>query len=434
MHTAVQVRAEHDVAYIVELHNTDQDTVIVGDGEQVAVALRNHIHHVLEAHVGVDNREIPLDDAVHLEQREHRAVLLVGEQLTALGKAARVDAVRGEDAANAVTAGRHDEQRQEQFISTGHLGRQEDGHHGCMHHSGHHTGHAHEGKILDAQRHFGVDKAQIVEQVGKEYARHASHKQRGSERSAHASAAVGGCRSQHLEGSQGEQEQQNGHRVAAVGIEEAVVEDTRHVTIDQAGDALVTLAIQWRHQVDEQAQREAAHGKAHPAVAQPLEATLQPVDEMDEIERHKTAKDTQQHDKRDAGGVERLALREKELDIIAREHIGHRSAGHRGGNQRNSGTGGEVEHEYLDGEQHARNRGLEDARDTCSGAASHKHGQRLWPQPEGLSQIAADGGTGEHDRTLGTDRTTKTDGQRRRNERRVHVVDFQPAFFQCQGI
>ena len=75
-----------------------------------------------------------------------------------------------------------------------------------MHHASHHSRHAHQGEVLDTQRHVGVNKAQMVEQIGKENARHHTDKQRGRKGSAHASAAIGGCRCKHFKGAQGEQE------------------------------------------------------------------------------------------------------------------------------------------------------------------------------------------------------------------------------------
>ena len=105
LHASVQVRAEHDVADVVELHNADEFPVVVGDREKVAMTLCDNVYHILEAHVGVNGREIFLNHAVHLQQCKYRTVLLVCEQLASLGKTAGVDAVGGENAADAVTAG-----------------------------------------------------------------------------------------------------------------------------------------------------------------------------------------------------------------------------------------------------------------------------------------------------------------------------------------
>ena len=181
-------------------------------------------------------------------------------------------------------------------------------------------------------------------------------------------------------------------------------------------NALETLTVERGHQEDEDAQGDTAHGKSQPTVAQTLEAGLDAVDEGDEIQGHKAAEHAQQHHKGDARGIERFALGEEELDIVAGEGVGHRSTCHRSGNQRDGGSCREVEHEHLDGEQHTGDGSLEDACDTGCRATSHEHRQQLGLEFEGLTQVAADGSTSEHDGALGTHRTAEADGQRRGDE------------------
>ena len=274
----------------------------------------------------------------------------------------------------------------------------------------------------------------MIEQVGKEHACHTTYEQRGGKCSAHATATVGSGCSKHLECAQSKQEHQHCHHIVLVGIEKAVVKDACNIAVDQTRNVTVTLTVERRHQEDEHTQCDTAHGETYPSVSETLETCLNPVDEADEVERDKAAEDAQQNHKRDARCIERLTLREKELDIVSGENIGHRSTGHRRRNQRDCRSCCQVEHQHLDSEQHACYRGLEDTGNTRSSATGHQHSEFLGGQAEGLTQVAADGGTREHDRTLGTDRSTKADGERRGDERRVHVMNLEAALFERQGI
>ena len=195
VHFLVEVRTEHDVAYVVEQHDSEQSAVLVGDGKEIAARRGYDVYHLLQIHLGVNLLEILLDHIVDLEKGQYRLVLLMREKVALLGKTHGVDAVRLEEADCHVGERRHDEQRQEEIIAAGHLRREEDCHKRGMHDTAHQTCHTHEGEILVGEPDFGKE---IVEGVGEEESRERPDEKRGGEGAAHTARAVGGTRGEDL--------------------------------------------------------------------------------------------------------------------------------------------------------------------------------------------------------------------------------------------
>ena len=96
MHPPVEVRAEHNIAYIVEQDDSKKFPVMVYDRKQIAVGACDHLDHLLKAHIGTHCLEISLYHIVDLKQGKHSLVLVVGQQFAALSQTHGVDTVREE--------------------------------------------------------------------------------------------------------------------------------------------------------------------------------------------------------------------------------------------------------------------------------------------------------------------------------------------------
>ena len=87
-------------------------------------------------------------------------------------------------------------ERKEKIVSAGQLGDQENTCQRRVHDRGHHSGHAEESKVFLWQIDF--DEGKEVQRIGKDESAQCSHEQTGCEKSAAASARIGGYGSEHL--------------------------------------------------------------------------------------------------------------------------------------------------------------------------------------------------------------------------------------------
>lgn len=376
--------------------------------------------------------EVGFDYAVHLQQGEHRLVLVVGEQLALLGQTHGVDAVRFEYADGGIGHGRGNHQRQEQVVATGQLGSKEDGHERRVHDGRHDPGHTHQGKVLVRQLHG--QNARVVEHIGKEEAREAAHVQAGGECTTHTASAVGGTGGQYLhQNDEGEEEHHHPH-VVVFGIEEATLGQLLQVVVQQAGDGSVALAVERWQQEDGETEDGRPEEKLFPRRAYLAEDVLHAGHHAGKVERDESAEDAQQNHVGDTGRLESLGLHETELGTVAREDVRHRHRRNRRDEQRQHRGGGHVDHQHLEGKQDTGNRGLEYAGNGSSRAAAYQQHEQPLVQAEEAPDVRPDGRAGVYDRGLGSYRTAEPDGNRTGNHRGVHVVRFQPAFLLRDGI
>ena len=120
--------------------------------------------------------------------------------------------------------------------------------------------------------------------------------------------------------------------------------------------------------------------------------------------------------------------------VGTRSDIGNRSGGDTGDEQGHEGRHRKVDKQHLDGEHQAGNGGLEDTRDGTCRTTSYEEHHRACIDTEQASQIGTDGRTREHDRCLGTHRTTEADGDGAGNNRRIHIVRTYAGLLTRDGI
>lgn len=243
IHLAIQVGAEHYVAYLVEHHHAFEHAVGIDHRKEIAAAFGYGVDHILERHLGAHGEEIGLDHVVDLQQGEHGFVLVVGDELSALGQTHGVDAVWLENLDGAVGYGTDYEQRQKEVVAAGELGGEEDGHQWRVHDAAHDTRHAYEGEVFGAEH--GVE-AHHIGHESEEKARHAAHIKGGREGAAHTTGAIGGGGGESLGEYNDGDEQDQKPCLAALGVEDGAVEYGRRVAVEQARDGAVAFAVERR--------------------------------------------------------------------------------------------------------------------------------------------------------------------------------------------
>ena len=144
-----------------------------------------------------------------------------------------------------------------------------------------------------------------------------------------------------------------------------------------------------------------------------------------EVKRHETTTDAQQHTSRNALYRPLAVKVEGEERGIAAEDISKTSGRHTRHENRQQRRHRHVDHQHLKRKHQTRYRRLEDTCDSTCGTTAHKCHQHLTIQMEQLSQVRPDGRASEHDRRLGSHRTTKANRDGRGHDRRPAVVRLQ---------
>ena len=125
MEPVVQFGTEHDVAYIIEQHESEQNALFIDHGEGISSAACNDFHHIAQQHIGRDGDEIALDDRIDIEQGQNGAVFMMRKQFAFLRQTHRIDAVRLENDDGQVRTDGHDHQRKKQVVTACKLGDKE---------------------------------------------------------------------------------------------------------------------------------------------------------------------------------------------------------------------------------------------------------------------------------------------------------------------
>ena len=252
----VQLLTEHDVADIVQHHNAQQGATPVHHREHVSTRLGDDLHHASQIHIGKHLLEVGFHHALDVHQGKHRLVLVVREQLPFLGQTHGVDAMRLENLDGEIGAYRDHHQRQEQAVSARKFGNEEDTRKRGMHHSRHHSRHAHEGEILFGQivRHDGR-KAIAIAEMCKDKPSDTSQEQAGCESTSATSTPIGGGSCKHLEK---HNERQVQEQQASVSVEDGVVHHRIPFlcvgSVQKQRDGIVPFPVERREQEDEDAQ------------------------------------------------------------------------------------------------------------------------------------------------------------------------------------
>ena len=429
----VKLGAEHQVADVVDVHFAQQLAGIVEHGQYAGVASADGMDEFAQPHVGRNGGELTVDDAVEVHQGEHCPVGMVGDEFALARQPHAVDAVWLEHDDDQIGTHTHDDERNEQPVSTRDFGNEENARQRGVHHAGHHAGHAQKREVLLGD----IDSHLIsVPQAGKEETAEGSDEQRRGERTATSSTAVGGRGGKNL----GEQHHGNvEHEQVAVAVEQRVVHHCVPVgfglSVQQDVDAVVAFAIERGEKENQGAQHQSAQGEL--GVGLVLEAFEHPLAGRHgayEVETHQPTDHAEQY----AGGysVDEPLFVECEMKqrVSAYEQVGEaggRDTGDEDGQQRGHG---QVDHEHLEGEHQSGDGSLEDAGNGCRGATSHEQHDRFAVHLERLCQVGANGRTREHDGSLGTHRTAETDGDGRSDDRRPAVVAWQSRALRRNGV
>ena len=124
--TFVETGLEHDIAHLVQQQDTAQAAVMVDDGEDIALALGDHFDQFAKGHLGEDNREVGLQDVVHLEESEDVTVFVVGEQFAFLRQTHGVERVGLEKHDGQIGDDADDHQWHEKVVAARQFGDEED--------------------------------------------------------------------------------------------------------------------------------------------------------------------------------------------------------------------------------------------------------------------------------------------------------------------
>ena len=218
---------------------------------------------------------------------------MVSEEFSLFGQTRAIDTMGFEDDDGQVRCYRDNHQRHQQTVAPRQLGNEEHARQRSMHHARHHTGHAHQGKILlrDVDTYL-VD----VPQPREEEAREAAHEEAGCKGTATASTAIRSRGGHNL--GQNHQRNISQQQVALAGEERVVqylVPVSFRAAVQQHVDTDVTFAIESWEQEDEQTQDAAPDGQSDMRMGIAGEDALAETHHTDEVKRHQTTGNTQQH-------------------------------------------------------------------------------------------------------------------------------------------
>ena len=249
---SVQFCAENEVPDIVQINGSDELHLLVNDGEDVVLAVRDLRGDIAQVHVRVEDVVVMLYDAIHAHEGQDALVRVVGQQFASLRKPHRINAMGLEILDCEIRACSHYHERHEKCVTSRQFGDEEDACQGCVHHAAHQSAHAQHGEVpfrnVDAQHVVHVPKPAENE------ATDAAQKQTRREDTAAASASVGRRRGKHLEDDYKKEvdeqvvraiEERPIHRSIPVGLS---------VAVKQKGDEVVSFAVERREEIDEQTQ------------------------------------------------------------------------------------------------------------------------------------------------------------------------------------
>ena len=285
MHLLVEVGAEHDVADIVEQHDSYQFAVSAYYREEVALGGGYGVYHLFERHVGRDDAEVAFYHVVEPQESEHVLVLVVRQQVAVLGQTHGVDAVRLENPDGHIRERGDYEQRQEEVVTACHLGCKENSHQRGVHDPGHDSGHPHECEVLLRK----VDgEAEVVHHIGEKESRQRPDEQRRRKGTAHAAGAVGGRSGEDFRKHDGRYHHGYYPHVVAVYVEERTVYHRADIPLQETVYGLVPLAVERREQENERCQEGAAEQYLDPPLLYVAEEAFHAETPPREVKRHES--------------------------------------------------------------------------------------------------------------------------------------------------
>ena len=168
--------------------------------------------------------------------------------------------------------------------------------------------------------------------------------------------------------------------------------------------------------------------RLHQVIFNLSDGILHQVIHAGEVERNQPGKDSQQDVKGEVVHGKGLADGKGKNHLFAHQEIGDYDRSDRGEQEGNDGPGGQIEHQYFEGEDQGRNGGL---KDTCNGtgsATSHQQENAFIIESEQVPDVGSYGRAGEHNGSLKSHRSTQSHRQRRGQHGAPGIVGFQMSF------
>ncbi len=425
LEVVIQFGAEHYVANVVYMYLAAKSACRIEHREYRHLAAAYGVDKALQGHVGGDEDKLRIDDTLKTHKRQCGVVRMVGYKFSLAGKTHAVNAVRFKNYYSKVRAYANHHKWYEHSVAASKFGNKEHTRQRGVHDTRHHRCHSQHGEVL-----LGNIDAYLfhVPHAGEEEASQSAYEQRGRESTAAASAAVCRRRGEDL---CGKDEEDVDDEPLAVAGEDGVVHNFRPVGFGLSAkkdvDAGVPFAVECREEEDERAEDNASQKEPLVRVVQTGEDALAEVHGAYEVKANKTAKDPQKDICRRTFYHPAVTHGEVEQRVGAGEEIAEEYCRDGTDKDRQQRRHSKVYHKHLEGEHQSGDGGFEDTRNGSGGTTAYEEHQRAVVHLERLTQIAANGGAGKHDRSLGTHGTSEADGYCRRYDGAPHVVGFQTA-------
>ena len=349
-----------------------------------------------------------LDDTVHAHQGEDGLVGMVCQEFASLCQTHGVDAMRLEGLDGEIGTYSHYHQRHEEGIATSQFRNEENTRERGVHDTAHQATHAQHGKValwdVDSEDVVGVPYPTENETAD------TTEEKAGSEDTTTTASTISSCRGKDLENDN----QEKIDKQVVATIEEGAVHRSipisLSVTIEQKGDEVVSFAIKRREEIDEQAQHSRSNQEFLISPVQATEESFKEVHGTGEVQSNQSANNTQSEVGRNAIDCEGILQMELEDGIGARYGKCEPSCSNTRDKQGQETGHRKVYHQHLKHKDKSRNGGLEDTRHSTSSTTTNKQHHVFVTQSTELSQRTAYSTTCQHDRSLSSNTTTKTDG------------------------
>ena len=247
---------------------------------------------------------------------------MVRKKMTLSRQAHGVNAVWFDGTHGDVAHRRDDHERNQQLITAGEFSNEENPGEGRVKDGTHHRRHAIKARIRGG--HGQTEGLYLVPQAGKHIAGEASEENGGSKRTTAASSARSCRGSENFhQRNQGDKQQQ----VVVVSVENGVVEHGSRFgcafVADQDAHYVVTFAVEWRKEEDEQRQHGRSEGITRQVVFERGEHPFKSIHGAREIERRNAADQAQQNGARHTRNDERIVECHLKHGGSARKEVGY---------------------------------------------------------------------------------------------------------------
>jgi len=144
----IEFGAEHNVADLREIDDSEQGVALIDDGNKIGMAATDYLYQLAQKKVGRYGRIVFLDNTIETHQGECSVIGVVGDKFPFSSESHSVNAVWLEDVDGEVRTDADNHQRHKQLVSTGELCDEKNARERCMHHASHYTCHTEQREIL----------------------------------------------------------------------------------------------------------------------------------------------------------------------------------------------------------------------------------------------------------------------------------------------